>query len=73
MIKCNVCGCEFTPTIDKHYVSRDIGETGVAEVLKHVEEKLYDAFDCPACGCQIVTQERKRLFIPCVKVEEGDE
>ena len=72
MLKCNVCGCEFVPIIDKHYVARDTGRTGVTEVIVHYEENLYDAFDCPACGCQVIPQERKRLFIPGVKVEEED-
>lgn len=62
MIKCKVCGCEFTPVIDKHYVAVDNGESGISTVLRHVEGNLYDAFDCPACGCQIITQERKRTF-----------
>ena len=63
MIKCKVCGCEFTPVIDKHYITRDNGESGISTAFKHVEGNLYDTFDCPACGCQIVAQERKRTFI----------
>lgn len=60
MIKCKVCGCEFAPVIDKHYITRDNGESGISTVIKHIEGNLYDTFDCPACGCQIVVQERKR-------------
>lgn len=37
------------------------------------EEKLYDTFDCPSCGCQIVVQERKRIYIPCCETCEEDE
>ena len=54
MIKCKVCGCEFTPVIDKHYITRDNGESGISTAFKHVEGNLYDTFDCPACGCQII-------------------
>lgn len=37
------------------------------------EEKLYDTFDCPSCGCQIAVQERKRIYIPCREICEEDE
>ena len=62
MIKCKVCGCEFTPVIDKHYITRDNGESGISTAFKQVEGNLYDTFDCPACGCQIVAQQRKRVY-----------
>lgn len=60
-IKCNICGSEFVPSIDKHYIARDNGKTGVSEAFSHNEEKLYDTFDCPVCGCQVIVQERKRI------------
>lgn len=60
MIKCKICGYEFIPVIDKHYITRDNGEFGISTAFKRVEGNIYDAFDCPACGCQIVAQERKR-------------
>lgn len=62
MIKCKICGTEFPPTKDKHYISRDNGISGGFNQSisgKH-EEKLYDCFDCPHCGCQVIVQERKR-------------
>lgn len=70
MIKCKVCGCEFTPVIDKHYIARDNDESGLSTVIKHIEGNLYDTFDCPACGCQIVVQERKRSLIDVSTLEE---
>lgn len=73
MIKCKVCGCEFVPVIDKHYVSQDNGESGLSTVFRHVQGNLYDTFDCPACGCQIVAQERKRVYVPCVVSEDTEE
>lgn len=63
MIKCKVCGYEFTPVIDKHYIARDNGESGISAAIKHTEGNTYDAFDCPTCGCQIIAQERKRVYI----------
>lgn len=70
MIKCKVCGCEFTPVIDRHYITRDNGESGLTAAFKSVEGKLYDTFDCPACGCQIIAQERKRSFTSILTLEE---
>ena len=73
MIKCKVCEHEFTPVIDKHYVARDDGEYGIVTAFKSTEGKLYDSFDCPACGCQIIVQERKRVYAPCVASEDMEE
>lgn len=77
MIKCKICGHEFEPIIDKHYISRDKGESGVVTVFKSTEGNIYDTFDCPSCGCQVIAQERKRAVVEidyCEKeVEDDDE
>lgn len=70
MIKCKICGYEFTPVIDKHYIARDNGEFGISTAFKRIEGNIYDVFDCPACGCQIIAQERKRIFIGISALEE---
>lgn len=63
-IKCNICEHEFEPTIEGHYISRDDGKKGMfAAIASNQEEKIYDTFDCPKCGCQVVAQERKRPYI----------
>lgn len=72
MIKCKICGCEFVPVIDKHYIARDNGESGMATVFKRIEGNMYDTFDCPACGCQIIAQERKRKLVD-VSISEVEE
>lgn len=62
MLKCKICETEFRATNDNHYISRDAGVNGGLNQSfngKH-EEKLYDCFDCPKCGCQVIAQERKR-------------
>lgn len=64
--KCRVCGNEYEIVLENHYISKDIGVTGLATIAKKEEEKLYDTFDCPHCGCQDVIQERKRLYEPTV-------
>lgn len=75
MLKCKVCGQEFTAKLDLHYISRDCGKVGVVAALQsNQEECIYDTFDCPACGCQCVAQERKRDFcsISISKIEDDD-
>lgn len=75
MLKCKICGKEFEANLDRHYVARDNGKTGVIIALSNNEEKLYDAFDCPSCGCQVIAQERKRVYMKIEETleEEGDD
>lgn len=35
MLECKICGSKFNAIIEKHYIARDDGKTGL------------DAFDCP--------------------------
>ena len=64
MLKCKICGCQFNPVVERHYISRDPGTYGLTAAFgSHDEEKIYDSYDCPQCGCQIVVQERKRVFV----------
>lgn len=73
--KCKVCGVEFALIAINHYVARDPGKTGLAAALGVTPEgALYDAFDCPHCGCQNIMQERKRTLIRnCDMVEDAEE
>ncbi len=65
MLKCKICGCEFHAVNEKHYISRDNRKIGLAVVVSsELEATLYDTYDCPACGCQVTAQERKREYIP---------
>ena len=65
MLKCKVCGTEFPAVKERHYVARDNGKTGLSSAFgSNDEEKIYDSFDCPMCGSQIIAQERKRNFEP---------
>lgn len=72
-IECKICGCTFNPVIERHYVSRDDGKTGVATIISSCESKLYDTFDCPDCGCQVVVQERKRNVCCNVASDVGND
>lgn len=75
MIKCKICGHEISPTLEEHYIARDSGVTGLSAAFKKDEEKIYDTFDCPNCGCQAIVQERKRVYCEeiLVKLEEGED
>lgn len=73
MIKCKICESGLVPHIDKHYVARDCGKTGIATIISDNEQKLYDAFDCPVCGCQIIAQERKRVYVQLNEVAVIDD
>lgn len=73
MLECKVCGCKFNAIVEKHYIARDSGKTGLAVAFGSTnEEGLYDAFDCPMCGCQVIAKERKRDFIPYVETEDEE-
>lgn len=62
MYKCKVCSKEFELKKEFHYISRDVKiTTGLVNVVKKEEVKIFDTFDCPHCGCQNVMQERKRV------------
>ncbi len=63
MLKCKICGCEFNATKEKHYITRDNGKVGLqADFGSNQENELYDTFDCPVCGCQVVVQARKPKY-----------
>lgn len=63
MLKCKICGTEFPTIKERHYICRDAGKIGLSAALgSKDEEKIYDSFDCPMCGCQVVAQDRKRTY-----------
>ena len=72
-LTCDICGCRFLPTAERHYIARADGVTGGLGLTVRDEEPLYDAFDCPQCGTQMITQPRKRMYsLPMEDVEEDD-
>ena len=66
MTTCNVCGRDFALMAEEHYVVRDSErKEGVISALSGRQEAdLYDAFNCPHCGCQNVMQGRKHIWLP---------
>ena len=67
---CNVCGAKIEPIKSAHYIARNEGTAGVAAAISKQEETLYDAFDCPVCGCQYIAQERKRTLYDVICADE---
>ena len=70
MLKCKICGKEFEANIERHYISSDNDIKGLTSVIRKEEVSLYDTFDCPSCGCQVIAQERKRSIINIIKNDE---
>lgn len=59
-IKCRVCGFEWTPTKEDHYVARADQRHVSLFANGDSETALYDAWDCPVCGAQFAAEGRKR-------------
>lgn len=62
-LTCTVCGDEFYPKNEDGYVAAENEKSGgLAGALSGTAERpeLYDCFDCPFCGCQIVAKRRLR-------------
>lgn len=57
-MECTVCNYKFSPTSAKHQIVGSGNE-------------LFDAYDCPMCGCQIIAKERKPIYISN-KMIQGD-
>lgn len=60
MTTCKICGRDFPLIAERRYTARDAVKSGIAVAFNGVEEALYDAIDCPHCGCQNTLQARKR-------------
>ena len=58
--KCQVCGNEFSMVSERRYTARKGKVIGLVNIAESKEPKLYDAFDCPECGCQNLVNERLR-------------
>ena len=64
MTTCRVCGRDFPLLKENHYLAIDKATTGLSAVLGGSQPAMYDAMDCPHCGCQNVLQEFKRIATP---------
>jgi len=71
---CEVCGGIYRPEKSQHYIARGKDTAGVFDKLTKGEVSIYDAYDCPHCGAQMIAQERKRIYdeADCVSKDEDD-
>lgn len=64
MLKCKICGTEFPAIKERNYIGTgDVSTLVLSPLLEKEERKIYDCFDCPMCGCQVIAQERKRKVV----------
>ena len=54
-MKCTICGKRFS--VKKKYVYNVVFKQ--YEVLSFTCDVIFDAMDCPNCGCQHLLKERK--------------
>lgn len=73
MTTCKICERDFALIAEDHYIARGENKTGLAALAGNTESNLYDAINCPHCGCQMILQERKRPFVETVYKEEEKE
>ena len=64
MCVCETCGRGFALMAEERYTVRTVEKTGLASAFSGEESDLYDAFDCPHCGCQNVVNKRLRELGP---------
>jgi len=62
MIKCKVCGKRFVLKHENKYLITKRGLSILA-----IGDTVYECYDCPKCGCQIVANIRE---VGSVEVEE---
>lgn len=55
IVICDVCGRGTMPTKETIYIAEE--PRGAMEMLTQ-PQKLFNAMDCPCCGCQIVLNRR---------------
>lgn len=73
-IKCHVCGAPINLTKKSHYIARAGVEIGLsASFGTNKEPVLYDAVDCPICGCQNILGVRERMLSVGQKEDDDDE
>ena len=70
---CEVCGREFALMHENRYTARNSEVSALYATFANVPEStLWDAFDCPYCGCQNRVAERKREVLT-VRAETQEE
>lgn len=58
-VTCNICGRTIPLIYEEHYIASDNSVSGITTIISHEAPQIYDAIDCPHCGCQAILQKRK--------------
>lgn len=58
-LKCKVCGERYLPRKETTYQAQEV-LTGIAAL--GATERIYDATDCPRCGCQLLLGIRVPMY-----------
>lgn len=59
MATCKICGRDFALIAEEHYIVKDPHKGGLVTSIAGEAIYMYDAFNCPHCGCQYIAQPRK--------------
>lgn len=74
MWTCEVCGREFALMHEDRYTVRGVQKSGlIASIGSETEPVMWDAFDCPYCGCQNRTIIRMRTVDEITPERVSDE
>lgn len=69
MVKCSICGEQVELRKENRY--EVLIKASALQKYFGIKDQLYEAFDCPNCGCQMLMQERFQAKEE-VKVTEDD-
>lgn len=56
-MKCFVCGSDFVLNATDKYIV-NVPASAVSKAFLGANDKIFEAFDCPHCGCQNLVNER---------------
>lgn len=62
MHKCTVCNRAFELRKENRYTTEAKKTTALSMLVMGTDSVLYDAVDCPYCGCQQILHVRERAF-----------
>lgn len=71
MIKCSICGEQIELRKENRY--EVFIKASALQKSFGIKDRLYEAFDCPNCGCQMIMQERFPVKEEAKVVEEHTE
>lgn len=65
-MRCKVCGKKLNLKAENRYEIREVPK-GLRMLVE--DAKVYEAFDCPKCGCQNIVNVRKEIIFKDIESE----